>query len=392
MRHLGSKAGARALAGQVNVPIIPGVDGANLSVTALRQAAAEIGFPVLIKASAGGGGKGLRVVEAEADFDAALRAARNESLSSFGSDHILLEKYFTEIRHVEVQILGDRHGNIVHLFERECSIQRRHQKIIEATPSPAVGPELRQEMCAAALALARAVGYISAGTLEFMVTPDGRYYFLEMNTRLQVEHPITELVTGLDLAAWQIRLAAGEPLSFSQEQVSQRGHALECRVYAEDAANNFMPSIGEITFYRRPAGPGVRVDDGINAGTSVSPYYDPMLAKVITWGADRPEAIRKMARALQDTVLLGVTTNIPYLLAILSHPTFLEGQTTTSFIAEHMVGWQPEPDTSRSTWLAAAALEVLQGSGSRQPVERREDGVAAPRDPWGQVQDWRNVG
>jgi acetyl-CoA carboxylase biotin carboxylase subunit len=393
MRELGSKAGARELAGKVNVPIIPGVDGQGYSDEALQAAAAELGYPVLIKASAGGGGKGMRVVEAASDFADALRAARNESISSFGSDHILVEKYFTQIRHVEVQILGDRHGNIVHLFERECSVQRRHQKIVEETPSPVVTPELRRQMCAAALALAGAVGYVSAGTVEFMVTADGRYFFLEMNTRLQVEHPITELVAGLDLAAWQIRLAAGEPLSFSQEQVSQRGHALECRVYAEDPARNFLPSIGDITFYRRPAGPGVRVDDGIESGSVVSPYYDPMLAKVITWGADRPEAIRKMVRALQDTVILGVTTNIPYLLAILAQPAFLEGKTTTDFIAQRLADWQPEPDTSRSTWLAIAALETLMGSerGHRPASKAAGETTIADYDPWRLAGDWRNV-
>src|SRR5690606_36616969 len=210
--------------------------------------------------------------------------------------------------------------NIVHLFERECSIQRRHQKIIEETPSPAVTPEIRAQMCEAALALARAVRYVSAGSVEFMLSPDGNFYFLEMNTRLQVEHPITELVSGVDVAAWQIRLAAGEPLPFRQEDLQQRGHAIECRLYAEDPANHFLPSTGTIAYYRPPVGPGVRVDDGIQSGTQVSPYYDAMLAKIITWGADRPEAIRKMVQALQDTVVLGVTTNLPYLLAILEHP------------------------------------------------------------------------
>jgi acetyl-CoA carboxylase biotin carboxylase subunit len=395
MRALGSKAGARALAGQVDVPIIPGVDGAGRTEAELQAAAAEIGYPVLIKASAGGGGKGMRVVESDADFPGALHAARNESLSSFGSDHILIEKYFTEIRHVEVQILGDRHGHIVHLFERDCSVQRRHQKIVEETPSPAVPAELRREMCGAALALARTVGYISAGTVEFMVTPDGRYFFLEMNTRLQVEHPITELVTGIDLAAWQIRLAAGEPLSFGQEEIGQRGHALECRVYAEDPANGFLPSIGEIAFYRRPAGPGVRVDDGIDAGTQVSPYYDPMLAKVITWGADRPEAIRKMIRALQDTVVLGVTTNIPYLITILQHRAFVEGRATTDFISEHMSQWRPPADTSDSTWLAAAALEALQhgrGSQTRPTAAGWSDSDSNQTEPWALVGEWRNMG
>jgi acetyl-CoA carboxylase biotin carboxylase subunit len=391
MRALGSKAGARELAQNTNVPVVPGVDGRDFTDQELLSAAQQIGFPVLIKASAGGGGKGLRVVWTADEFLDSLRAARSESLSSFGSDHILIEKYFTEIRHVEIQVLGDRHGNIVHLFERECSVQRRHQKIIEESPSPVLTPELRQEMAQAALALAKAVGYISAGTLEFVVTPELKFYFLEMNTRLQVEHPVTELTTGIDLASWQIRLAAGEPLDFTQEELTQKGHALECRIYAEDAERNFLPSIGRIEFYRAPSGPGVRVDDGIESGTEVSPYYDPMLAKVITWGDDRSEAIRKMIRALQDTVVLGVTTNIPYLLDILEHPDFKAGKISTNFLDEQMPNWQPAADTSNSTWLAMAAFELLKGEGRRTAVSG--NGSSEEQiDPWATLNQWRNVG
>jgi 3-methylcrotonyl-CoA carboxylase alpha subunit len=390
MRALGSKAGAREVAQKANVPVVPGVDGLDYSDEEMKKAAEKIGFPVLIKASAGGGGKGMRVVWTAEDFLDALKAARNESLSSFGSDHILVEKYFTEIRHIEIQVLGDRHGNIVHLFERECSIQRRHQKIIEESPSPVMTPQLRQSMCQAALSLAGAVGYISAGTLEFVVTPEGKFYFLEMNTRLQVEHPVTELVSGIDLAGWQIRLAAGEPLAFSQGDLVQKGHALECRIYAEDTARNFLPSIGRIEFYRAPSGPGVRVDDGIETSAEVSPYYDPMLAKVITWGDDRLEAIRKMVRALQDTVVLGVTTNIPYLLDILQHQDFTAGNFSTNFLEEQMPDWQPVPDTSSSTWLAMAASEVLKGESGGMAVQTNGDGDFQP-DPWGMLSGWRNV-
>ncbi|MCI0727220.1 MAG: acetyl-CoA carboxylase biotin carboxylase subunit [Chloroflexi bacterium] len=391
MRALGSKAGARALAQQANVPVIPGVDGAGQSDAELQGAAGQIGFPVLIKASAGGGGKGMRVVWSPEQFAGELHTARNESLSSFDSDHVLVEKYFNEIRHVEVQVLGDQHGHIVHLFERECSVQRRHQKIIEESPSPAVTPELRQQICQAALSLARAVGYVSAGTLEFVVTPEEDFYFLEMNTRLQVEHPVTELVAGVDLAAWQIRLAAGEPLTFTQDDLTQHGHALECRIYAEDPAHNFLPSIGEITFYRPPAGPGVRVDDGIESGTQVSPYYDPMLAKVITWGDDRLEATRKMVRALQDTVILGVTTNIPYLVDILQHPEFVAGRISTRFLAEHLEPWRPAADTSNSTWLALAAFEALHGGAKRAAAAGGGDVHPAQPDPWNEATGWRNV-
>ncbi len=390
MRILGSKAGARLVAKQANVPVIPGVDGAEYTDQELKEAASQIGYPILVKASSGGGGKGMRVVANQGQFQTALHTARNESLSSFGSDHVLVEKYFDKIRHIEIQILGDRHGNIVHLFERECSIQRRHQKIIEETPSPAITPRLRQQITEAALALARTVGYISAGTLEFVLTPENKFYFLEMNTRLQVEHPVTEMVTGIDLAAWQIRLAAGEPLTFEQQDLKQRGHALECRIYAEDPQQDNLPSIGEISFYRPASGPGVRVDDGIESGTLVSQYYDPMLAKVITWGDDRSEAIRKMIRALQDTVVLGVTTNIPYLLDILADEVFLQGDISTKFLQERMDPWKPSADTSNSTWLAVATLESLeeQKSTKIRTAERTEKRNA---DIWGRDSGWRNV-
>ena len=390
MRALGSKTGARALAEQALVPVIPGIDGAQFSDVELKHRAADLGYPVLIKASAGGGGKGMRVVWDPSEFEESLLTARNEAKSSFGSDHILVEKYFTQIRHVEIQILGDCYGNIVHLFERECSVQRRHQKIIEESPSPAVSPELRHKMTEAALALARAASYISAGTLEFVLTPEGQFYFLEMNTRLQVEHPVTELVTGVDIAAWQIRLAAGEELTFTQEDLIQRGHALECRIYAEDPANGFLPSIGEIEFYRPASGPGVRVDDGIEAGTEVSPYYDPMLSKVITWGDDRKETIRKMVRALQDTVILGVVTNLPYLIDILMHRDFASGKISTKFIEENMEPWQSQPDTTNSTWLALAAYEMI-GKLNSQNARSDSTSTEIPFDPWDELSNWRNV-
>lgn len=391
MRRLGSKASARTLAQEADVPVIPGVDGAGKSDDQLRRAAEEIGYPVLIKASAGGGGKGMRIVHEAEEFADALRQARNEALSSFGDNHVLVEKYFVDVRHVEVQILGDRHGNIVHLYERECSVQRRHQKIIEETPSPAIDEAQRRAICQAALALARSVGYVSAGTVEFMVTGAGDFYFLEMNTRLQVEHPITELVTGVDIAAWQIRLAAGEPLSFAQGDIEQLGHALECRVYAEDPANNFLPSIGALAFYRAPSGPGVRVDDGVETSTEVSAYYDPMLGKVITFGQDRDEAMRKMVRALQDTVVLGVRTNIPYLLDILQHPAFRAANITTNFLDEHLTQWQPQADVSNSTWLAVAAWEALQGRGGTPGAPSQGEDGREVVDPWLARDAWRNV-
>ena len=392
MRALGSKAAARVLAENAHVPVVPGVDGAGLSAAELQAAAGEIGYPVLIKASAGGGGKGMRVVWSASEFADAAHAARSEAQSAFGDDHILLEKYFTEIHHVEIQILADRHGSTLHLFERECSIQRRHQKIVEESPAPVIhDPKLREAIAAAAVRLAAAAGYENAGTVEFIVAENGRFYFLEMNTRLQVEHPVTELVTGLDLAAWQVRIAAGEPLSFTQDDVRQRGHALECRVYAEDPDNQFLPSIGEIAFYRPPSGPGVRVDDGIETGTAVTPYYDPMLAKIITWGFDRAEAIRKMRRALQETVVLGVQTNIPYLLAILEEPHFNAGQTSTNYLAQHMAAWRPTAAAHADDWLAAAVLEVLHSSGRRVGATAVSDDGATQYDPWNEPVSWRNV-
>jgi acetyl-CoA carboxylase biotin carboxylase subunit len=391
MRALGSKAAARSLAESHNVPVVPGVDGLGKSDDELAAAAAAIGYPVLIKASAGGGGKGMRVIHEEAQLRDGLQAARQEAQSAFGDPHVLLEKYFTEIHHVEVQVLGDRHGNLLHLYERECSIQRRHQKIIEESPSPVVGENeaLREAITAAAVRLARAAGYTSAGTVEFIVDGAGGFYFLEMNTRLQVEHPVTESVTGVDLVTWQLRVAAGEPLPFVQADIPRRGHAIESRVYAEDPATGFLPSIGEIAHYARPSGPGVRVDDGIESGSAVSPYYDPMLAKVITWGQDRAEAIRKMDRALRETIVLGVATNIGYLRDILAVPAFLAGRTSTNFLTEHMAGWRPPVGASEEEWVAAAVYEVLGATADHRPPTADGQQVY---DPWEAARGWRNVG
>lgn len=388
MRLMGSKAESRRIAQEAGVPTTPGVDGAGKSDAELLVEAETLGYPVLIKASAGGGGKGMRVVESADAFLDNLQSARSEAQNSFGDDHILLERFFTDIHHVEIQVLGDEHGNVVHLFERECSIQRRHQKIIEETPAPCMTPSLREQMTSAAVALAQAVDYASAGTVEFMVTPDREFFFLEMNTRLQVEHPITEMVTGVDLAAWQIRIAMGEPLAFTQDELRQQGHSIECRLYAEDAANHFLPSIGDISCYRRPHGPNVRVDDGIATGSAVTPYYDPMLAKVITYGADRQEAIRKMVAALRDTAVLGVTTNIDYLLAILQHPRFINGDTPTNFLEREMPDWKSNAEVDSSVLAVLGALEALQERSTKKRIVQA-NGVSA--EPWTQVGAWRNV-
>ena len=390
MQALGSKAAARALAESHGVPVVPGVDGAGKGEDELAAAAEAIGYPVLIKASAGGGGKWMRVVNEPGGLRDGLQAARQEAQSAFGDPHVLLEKYFTEIHHVEVQVLGDRHGNLLHLYERECSIQRRHQKIIEESPSPVVGSndELREAICAAAVRLARAAGYVNAGTVEFIVDGAGGFYFLEMNTRLQVEHPVTESVTGIDLVTWQLRVAAGEPLPFAQSDVPRHGHAIECRLYAEDPATGFLPSIGRIAHYARPTAPGVRVDDGIETGADVSPYYDPMLAKVITWGQDRAEAIRKMRRALSETVVLGVATNVGYLGDILAHPAYAAGRTSTNFLAEHMADWRPPAGASEEEWVAAAVYEML---GKTTDDGRQTTNGIQVYDPWVGARGWRNV-
>lgn len=388
MRLMGSKASAREVAQKAGVPVIPGVDGAGKSDAELQQAADEIGYPVLIKASAGGGGKGMRVVESAGDFLGALQSARSEAANSFGDDHIILEKYFTKIHHIEIQVLGDEHGNVRHLFERECSIQRRHQKIIEETPSPTISDELRLEIAESAARLAQSAGYFSAGTVEFMYTGDGNFYLLEMNTRLQVEHPITELVTGHDLAQWQIKIASGMVLDVAQDAISQRGHAIECRVYAEDPAQNFLPSIATASLVEFPVMPNVRIDAGIGSGEAVTPYYDPMLAKVIVFGTTRQEAIERMVLALQQTIILGLTTNIPYMLDILQDEAFQAGETTTNFLAERFAGWQLNDEITGDEMLAIAAVELL----SSGRVQASGGGESQPAyDPWNESAAWRNA-
>lgn len=334
--QMGSKQLSKGLVEAAGVPVIPGYQGADQSSETLEREALKIGFPVLVKASAGGGGKGMRVVSQASELSAAIAGAKREASSSFGDDTLLIEKYIASPRHVEIQILGDTHGKLLHLFERECSIQRRHQKIIEETPSPALNAELRARMGAAAVAVGKAVGYYNAGTVEFILDPQGNFYFLEVNTRLQVEHPITEAVTGVDIVREQIRVARGAALELEQEQLTLNGAAIECRLYAEDARNGFLPTTGSVAdFWIHPV-PGLRVDAGVEAGTSVGIHYDPMLAKVITWGHDRQEAIDRMQRALSLGSVQGVKTNIQFLLQILAHPEFLRGNIHTHFIQDHM--------------------------------------------------------
>ncbi len=332
MAAMGSKIEAKRRARASNVPTVPGYEGDDQSDATLQAQADRLGFPLLIKASAGGGGRGMRVVESPAGFREALESAKREALAAFGDASVLLERYLRDPRHVEFQILADAHGATIHLGERECSIQRRHQKIVEEAPSVALTPELRAEMGAAAVRAAESVGYSNAGTCEFMVERDGAYYFLEMNARLQVEHPVTELVYGIDLVQWQLRIAAGEPLTLSQTDVRPRGWAIEGRIYAEDPSNEMLPSIGTITHWSPPQGPGIRVDAGVTAGSVVSHYYDPMLAKLIVEGSDRRSAIARLQRALADFTVDGVRTNLPLLLWIARDEDFAAGETTTSFL------------------------------------------------------------
>jgi acetyl/propionyl-CoA carboxylase alpha subunit len=360
IRQMGSKTRARLLMQRAGVPVVPGYHGA--AGADFAEAAGSIGYPVLVKAAGGGGGRGMRIVRKAGELEAALASAGAEAASAFGDATLFLEKYIERGRHIEFQVFGDAHGNVVHLFERECSIQRRHQKLIEESPSPLVAahPELRERMGQAAVAAARAVGYQNAGTVEFIVDPETcAFYFLEMNTRLQVEHPVTEALTGLDLAQLQLRVAAGEPLPFGKEAVRARGHAIECRVYAEDPANEFYPSVGTLLKVSAPGGPGVRVDEGFETGDSVSQHYDALLAKVIAAGADREQALRRMAAALASFAVLGVTTNIAFLRAVLAHAEFQAGKATTQFIAEQMGGWGPANDVPAAALIAAAVAEHL---------------------------------
>lgn len=331
---MGSKRLSKIAMQQAGVPCIPGYEGDDQSDATLLREAQRIGLPLMIKASAGGGGRGMRVVTDMSELTEQLRSARSEARNAFGSDELILERAVLRPRHVEIQVFGDQHGNVIHLGERDCSVQRRHQKVVEEAPSPAVSPELRARMGAAAVAAASACHYVGAGTVEFLLTDDGSFYFLEMNTRLQVEHPVTELVTGVDLVAWQIRVARGEALPLDQDQVSLRGHAIEVRLYAEDPSQHFMPQTGPVLAWQPASGDGIRIDHGLREGYVVSSHYDPMLAKIIAFGDSREDARRRLIRAIEDTVLIGVPDNRRFLAAILRHPLFAAGGATTGFLSD----------------------------------------------------------
>jgi len=378
IRAMGDKARARARIQAAGIPVVPGYQGEDGNGP-LRDAARALGYPVLVKAAAGGGGKGMRAVWKEDQLYGALASARRESRYAFGDERLILEKLVANARHVEFQILADSSGCTLHLFERECSIQRRHQKIIEETPSPFLDSDLRREMGAAAVAAAQSVDYRNAGTVEFIVDPESReFYFLEMNTRLQVEHPITEMAVGIDLVQWQLRLAAGEPLAIGQEDLSQRGHAIECRVYAEDPSNQFLPVAGRLLKVVEPGGPGVRVDSGVSSGDEVSVHYDPLISKVIVHAESRPVAIRRMQAALKEYVLLGLMTNLEFLHAALAHPDFQQGKASTSFVEEHFANWQPPAEMVPPEALIAAALAEPQSPTPASNGQAQND----PYNPW----------
>ena len=386
IRAMGDKAESKIRMREAGVPTVPGYEGLE-SEDDFKRAADEIGYPVLVKAAAGGGGKGMRVVNQENELSDAIESARREALNAFGDERLLIEKYLAKAHHIEFQVFGDHHGNLVHLFERECSVQRRHQKIIEETPSPLLTPEVREQMGAAAVAAAKAVNYHNAGTVEFIFDPTlSSFYFLEMNTRLQVEHPVTELVTGMDLVHWQIRVAAGEPFPFTQSHFTQRGHAIECRVYAEDPANGFLPSTGKLLQYMEPRGPGIRLDSGFTAGDEVTHFYDPLLAKLIVHAEDRETAIRRMQAALREFIVHGVVTNIDFLQAVLSHPDFANGRASTRWV-EREFNWMPPAEPPLEALVAASLAELR--ALSRQP-SMLQSNEPDPYSPWKASNGFRN--
>ena len=335
IRVMGSKLAAKDAVKNYNIPMVPGIDEAITDVKKAKAIAKEIGFPVLIKASAGGGGKGMRIVEQEKDLESQMNRAISEATSAFGDGSVFIEKYVTSPRHIEIQVMADSHGNILHFFERECSVQRRHQKVVEEAPSSILTPKLREEMGIAATMVAKACDYLGAGTVEFLMDADHKFYFLEMNTRLQVEHPVTELITGVDLVELQIRIARGEKLKIKQKDLKIKGHALELRVYAEDPLNDFLPSVGNLEKYRLPSGEGVRVDNGFEEGMDVPIYYDPMLSKLITYGKNREEAIQLMLKAIEEYEIEGVQTTLPFGKFVFEHEAFRSGMFNTHFVKDY---------------------------------------------------------
>ncbi len=376
IRKMGSKTAARQIAIAAGAPVVPGTEAAIHSIEQAREIAQSLGYPVLLKAAAGGGGKGMRRVDREEDLEAAIRDASSEALHAFRNDEVYLEKLVVEPRHVEIQVLGDHHGHLIHLGERECSIQRRHQKVIEECPSPlmAIDPGLRQRMGAAAVKVARAAGYANAGTIEFLVDRDRNFYFLEMNTRLQVEHPVTELVTGLDLVSWQLKIAAGERLTIEQSEVNWTGSAIECRVYAEDPENNFLPFPGKITKLVEPSGPGIRLDSGVYEGWDVPFEYDPLLAKLAVWGGDRKSAIERLKPALKEYKVGGIRTNLSFFTEVLNDEMFQGGDLSTAFLdgffARRKPTAEPDPEMEAVAAIVAALSKQKPAAPAVQAISK----------------------
>lgn len=386
---MGEKTRARGLMKEAGVPLVPGTKDAIEDAEEALKVAREMGFPVLVKAAAGGGGKGMRRVDDPDEFVDAFEGARREALSAFGNGDVYVEKYVVNPKHVEIQVLADEHGGCVHLFERECSVQRRHQKVIEETPCPVLADETREAMGEVAVTAARAVDYVGAGTVEFLLDRDQNFYFLEMNTRLQVEHPITELITGLDLVRWQVLVALGEELPFEQADISRRGAAIECRIYAEDPENQFMPAPGPIHYLSAPDGPGVREDSGVYSGGEVPIHYDPMIAKLAVWGETREHAIERMRRALGEYTISGITTNIAFHEEILTHPAFLDGTYDTEFVPKLFEGREP-PESAHA---GVAELAAVLSAHRRDEAIGRAGGSSSRSEPSrGSGSAWKSLG
>jgi acetyl-CoA carboxylase biotin carboxylase subunit len=365
MEVMGNKLSAKAAALKYNIPMVPGTEEAITDIDEAKKRAVEVGFPILIKAAAGGGGKGMRVVESADDFEEQMQRAVSEATSAFGDGSVFIERYVSSPRHIEIQVLGDAHGNILHLFERDCSVQRRHQKVIEEAPSSVLTPQIRERMGKCAVDVARSVNYTGAGTVEFIMDEQLNFYFLEMNTRLQVEHPVTELITGIDLVKEQIKIARGEAISFKQEDLKIHGHAIELRVYAEDPDNNFLPDIGTLQTYVTPKGPGVRVDDGFEQGMEIPIYYDPMIAKLITYGKDRTEAIERMVRAIDEYQVTGITTTLGFGKFVMQHEAFTSGNFDTHFVNKYFKPGSLQNSNEEEALIAALVMEKLL---AEQPV------------------------
>ncbi|MCC6210026.1 MAG: acetyl/propionyl/methylcrotonyl-CoA carboxylase subunit alpha [Burkholderiales bacterium] len=387
---MGDKSAAKRLMGEAGLPLVPGYHGEEQDPVHLRKEARRLGYPVLIKASAGGGGKGMRIVADDASFAAALESAMREAKSAFGDERVLLERHLARPRHIEVQVFGDAHGNVVHLFERDCSVQRRHQKILEEAPAPGLAPGRRKAMGEAAVAAARAIRYVGAGTVEFIAARDGAFYFMEMNTRLQVEHPVTEMITGLDLVKWQLSVAAGEPIPLQQKDIQMKGHAIEARIYAENPAKGFLPSTGTLRHLRLPTDP-VRVDTGVRQGDVITPYYDPMIAKVIVWGEDRAVALGRMRAALAECEIVGVSTNVAFLARTVASEAFAAAEPDTELIETNRAELLPAETGAGDEALAAAALAELLAEQAQASAAARSSGD--PHSPWSIIDGWRlNLG